>query len=99
MCRAAEADDAQVGPVIASAAGVGDSNLAAWALLGILLWTGWYLIACALYPWRACTRCDGGKKRSSSRRNWRDCRHCAGSGRRHRIGRRVWGALSRSARK
>lgn len=76
-----------------------DPNLAAWALLAVLVWAGWYLLACALFPWRACTWCDGGKRRDSSRQHWRDCRHCAGSGRRPRIGRRVWTALSRDNRR
>lgn len=91
------ADDPPVGLFLA--AGAGASNLTAWILLAVALWAGWYLIACAMFPWRACAWCEGGKKRNSSRKYWRDCRHCAGSGRRARIGRRVWTALSRDKRK
>lgn len=86
-----------MGPVIAASAS--DSNLAAWTVLAVLLWAGWYLIACAVYPWRVCTWCEGGRKRDSSGRNWRNCRHCSGSGRRPRAGRQVWRALSRTVRK
>ena len=98
------ADDPLVGPFLAAssvsvAISATDSNLATWTLLAVVLWAGWYLIACALFPWRACGWCDGGKKRNSSRKHWRECRHCAGSGRKPRIGRRVWTALSRDKRK
>ncbi|HEU0087591.1 MAG TPA: hypothetical protein VFQ77_08060 [Pseudonocardiaceae bacterium] len=77
--------------VAASAHG---SNLTAWVLLGLTGWLVWYLVACAAYPWRTCTWCDGGRKRSASRKHWRDCRHCRGTGRRARAGRRLWRAIS-----
>lgn len=100
-CAGDPADDPLVGLFLAAGAGTGatDSNLAAWTLLAVALWAGWYLIACAMFPWRACGWCEGGKKRNSSRKHWRECWHCAGSGRKPRIGRRVWTALSRSKRK
>ncbi|MGH4027181.1 MAG: hypothetical protein ACRDRV_21635 [Pseudonocardiaceae bacterium] len=103
MAGAADpADDPLVGSSLAAslvAISVTNSNLPAWTLLVVGLWAGWYLLACALFPWRACGWCDGGKKRNSSRKYWRECRHCAGSGRKPRIGRRVWTALSRDKRK
>lgn len=74
------------------------ANLLAWAILAALLWTGWYLLVCAIFPWRACRWCDGGKKRSSSGRHWRDCWHCAGSGKRIRTGRRMGKAMANRSR-
>lgn len=91
-----QADEALVTPFIA--AGSSDSNLAAWAVLAVVLWAGWYLLVCAAYPWRACRWCEGGKKRDSSRKHWRDCRHCRGTGRRARIGRQFWTRLGRRPR-
>jgi len=88
---ASRADEA--GVTLAVAADAYGSNLTSWAALAVVLWVGWYLITCALYPWRACTWCDGGRKRNSSGRNWRDCHHCQGSGRRPRAGRVLWNAL------
>ncbi len=108
--RAQSADEAWVGSSFAvgvidvaasnlAASNLADLNVAAWTIFAVLLWAGWYLIACALFPWRACEWCEGGKKRSSSRKHWRDCRHCDGTGRRARIGRRVWSALGRGHHK
>ncbi|MGH3797124.1 MAG: hypothetical protein ACRDSP_19810 [Pseudonocardiaceae bacterium] len=76
------------------AAGAIDSNLISWAVVAVLLGSGWYLMVCALFPWRACAWCDGGKKRNSSGRSWRDCRHCDGTGRRARVGRLLLTAMS-----
>lgn len=54
-----------------------------------------YGIACAIYPFADCARCEGGGKiRSSSGRTFRRCRRCKGSGARVRFGRRVWKKLS-----
>jgi hypothetical protein len=62
-----------------------------WLVLAVvlLLWLAGYLLACTLWPFAACQRCDGGKRRSPSGRAWRKCRRCKGSGARLRIGRRA----------
>lgn len=70
------------------------SNFIAWAIIAAILWGAGYLLVCAVFPWRACRWCDGGKKRSSSRRHWRDCRHCHGSGKRIRFGKRLWKVMA-----
>lgn len=49
-----------------------------------------YAVACWLFPFAACYRCDGsGKKRSPSGKAWRKCSRCKGSGARLRLGRKV----------
>jgi hypothetical protein len=64
----------------------------ALVILGVV-WVIFYLIACAIWPWRSCPRCEGGKRRSPTRRAFRDCRRCGGRGRRLRLGgRRLWSA-------
>ncbi len=68
--------------------------LAATALISF----GGYLIACWLFPFAACCRCEGsGKKRSSSGRAWRKCWRCKGSGARLRFGRKVGNYLLRTS--
>jgi hypothetical protein len=55
-----------------------------------LVLTGLYLLACAIWPYANCARCDGsGKSRSPSRKKFRNCPRCKGTGRRKRIGRRL----------
>jgi hypothetical protein len=57
------------------------------------LWAICYVIACAIWPFKPCTRCDGyGKFPSPSGRNWRYCRHCD-DGAVLRIGRRIYNHL------
>ncbi|MGH3940772.1 MAG: hypothetical protein ACRDTG_19470 [Pseudonocardiaceae bacterium] len=75
------------------------ANLIAWAVLAALLWGGWYLLTCAIFPWRTCRWCEGGKKRSSSGKQWRDCRHCSGSGKQIRTGRRLGKAITTRSRR
>jgi hypothetical protein len=59
-----------------------------------LLIAGGYLAACAIWPFTACSRCDGnGKRRSPSGKAWRPCRRCGGTGARLRLGRRVYNHL------
>ncbi|MGQ0775648.1 MAG: hypothetical protein ACT4NY_14720 [Pseudonocardiales bacterium] len=70
------------------------ANFVAWATLAAMLWVAWHLLVSAVFPWRACRWCEGGKKRSSSGRHWRDCRHCTGTGKRIRAGRRLWKAMA-----
>ncbi|HEU5161144.1 MAG TPA: hypothetical protein VFU43_29380 [Streptosporangiaceae bacterium] len=57
------------------------------------LWAVCYVIACAIWPFKPCTRCDGrGKFPSPSGRAWRYCRHCD-DGAKLRAGRRVYNHL------
>lgn len=60
------------------------------ATLVAVLWLAGYVIACAVWPWTTCGRCEGGKKRSPSGKAWRNCRRCGGTGKRVRVGRRLW---------
>lgn len=53
-----------------------------------------YLLACVIWPYRACTKCRGyGKFRSPSGRAWRYCPKCGGRGAQIRTGRRIWAYL------
>lgn len=62
-------------------------------ILAVLL-AGGYLVACWIWPFRACSKCEGaGRFRSPSGRAWRYCRRCSGRGAQQRIGRRVWAWL------
>jgi hypothetical protein len=86
--------------VLAGAATLTDATNAAHALsrpekvavlaVAALILTGLYLLACAIWPYANCTRCDGaGKSRSPSGKKFRNCPRCKGTGRRRRIGRRL----------
>jgi hypothetical protein len=63
----------------------------AWFDLGLVWFVG-YLLACWLWPYARCLWCKDtpGKRRSPSGKAWGDCRHCEGSGKRLRVGRRIW---------
>lgn len=59
-------------------------------VLGLAGATCWYAVACLIWPYASCGRCEGGGKlRSPSGRTWRACPRCAGTGRRLRIGRHM----------
>lgn len=50
-----------------------------------------YAAACAFWPYAPCPRCAGtGKRKSPSGRYWRDCKRCKASGKRLRLGRRIF---------
>ncbi|WP_433368329.1 hypothetical protein ACQPZX_41350 [Actinoplanes sp. CA-142083] len=67
-----------------------------WAIVAGLAGIGWYLGACAWFPFADCSKCEGrGKFRSKSGRTFRRCRRCKGSGERIRLGRRVWTKLNK----
>jgi hypothetical protein len=69
------------------------------AALGAL-WAGWYLLACAFWPFARCLRCKGQGRayQNSKRKSWRTCRWCKGSGQRRRVGRAVWAYFAQSRR-
>jgi DnaJ-class molecular chaperone len=66
-----------------------------WAVLAGTVWVAGYVIACRIWPYANCRKCEGaGKFRSPSGKAWRNCRRCKGSGSRVRYGRRVWTKLA-----
>ena len=78
--------------------GAASGSPGAAALIAVVLAAG-YALACAIYPFTAHGRCNGtGKLRSPSGKAWRTCRGCKGSGRKLRIGRRLFDATTRHGR-
>lgn len=68
----------------------------AWlALIGaVVIWVAGYAVACWIWPFAACRKCDGaGKHRSPTGKAWRKCRRCKGSGGRVRTGRKAFNWL------
>ncbi|MFI5935769.1 hypothetical protein [Actinoplanes sp. NPDC051494] len=64
-------------------------------ILALLALTLGYAVACWIWPFKNCRKCDGlGKKRSPSGRAFRLCRRCSGTGRRMRAGRWIYNHLS-----
>lgn len=62
-----------------------------WVALAAVAVGFGYVAVCSFWPWGSCRWCRGGRKYSwFSDRYWRDCRRCKGTGRRVRLGRRVW---------
>jgi hypothetical protein len=49
-----------------------------------------YAASCWLWPFRHCRRCDGGRIHRDDRKVFRLCRRCKGTGRRLRLGRRLY---------
>lgn len=65
-------------------------DLAILATAAAALWAAGYVIACRIWPFAACRKCDGaGRFRSPSGKAWRHCRRCKGSASRLRYGVRV----------
>ncbi len=63
----------------------------------------WYAGSCWVHPLARCwwPACDGGRIYRSDRKVWRECRLCSGSGKRIRVGRRIfnyWYQRRREAR-
>lgn len=55
------------------------------AVLLIVIVIALYLIACRVWPYTTCGRCDGGKHLSPTGKAWRHCPRCGGTGRRRRV--------------
>ncbi|GLY33555.1 hypothetical protein [Kineosporia sp. NBRC 101731] len=73
---------------------------AALVTLAALGYATYYLLACATFPFAACRRCHGsGKHHNPFGAGHRLCRHCAGTGRRVRLGRRIYEYFSREHRR
>lgn len=70
------------------------SAIVAATLLGLAVA---YYVECAVFPWGKCSRCEGtpGRKVSPDGVHWRPCRRCKGTGKRLRVGRRVWNFIQR----
>lgn len=70
------------------------------ALLGgLLAWLAGYALACWLWPFKHCSKCDGTARiKSPSGKAFRRCRKCKATGRRLRLGRHVYN-LARGSRK
>jgi hypothetical protein len=70
------------------------------AVLLLTLLTVGYLLACAVWPYRPCSRCRGtGRVRSPLGRSLRLCRRCNATGLRLRAGRHIWNWLRRTRRR
>ena len=68
-------------------------TLTALASLTLIGYTAFYITWCALVPFGRCRRrrCDNGRIHSRlSRRVFRECSRCDGTGKRVRVGRRVY---------
>lgn len=66
-------------------------------ILALVAVTVCYLVACAVWPFRACRRCGGaGKSRSPTGRTFHYCTHCKGTGAQLRAGRRLFTQLART---
>jgi len=74
--------------------GLGGSGLLVLAVLGFLAWR---LALITLFPFGPHRPCKGSGKRWNGK-HWRPCRGCKGTGRRLRLGRRVWNWTQTSAR-
>lgn len=87
--------------MIPTAAATAPAHVPGWLILtaaALILAIG-YAIACWLWPYGFCRRCDGsGKRMSPSGRHFRLCRRCKGTARRLRIGRRIHNYLRHATR-
>jgi hypothetical protein len=75
--------------LLTAAATVAALDPSQWVALGVLAVVGWRLLAILLFPYAPCWHCRGSGKHRSGR-YWRPCRKCKGTGRRTRLGRRIW---------
>lgn len=60
-----------------------------WAALAVLAFLAWRLVLIVAFPYGPHPRCRGTGKRWNGK-YFRPCRGCKGTGRRLRLGRRVW---------
>jgi hypothetical protein len=56
----------------------------------IVLVLALYFASCLIWPYTRCGRCSSGKHHSPTGTAWRNCRACGGSGRKVRLGRRLF---------
>lgn len=84
--------------VLSAATATGSAGPSGALLLFMIVVTVSYLLACAVWPFKACRHCRGAGRHHGPMRGIRLCRHCDGSGLRLRFGRRVWNAGRRAYR-
>lgn len=62
------------------------------ALLAIIVLAVGYYLSCRWWPYGPCLGCIGhqGRNRGSNSRRFGTCKRCKGSGKRIRIGARIW---------
>lgn len=71
------------------------SSAVAMLIVAALTVTVGYCVACWIWPFKACRRCEGlGKRRSPSGRAFSYCRRCNGTGARLRAGRWIYNHLA-----
>lgn len=63
-------------------------------IVGLFVALG-YIASCALWPFKACRRCEGFGQIAGPFGGIRLCRNCDATGLRLRLGRRVWNAFRR----
>jgi hypothetical protein len=75
--------------------------LASLATLASVGYAACYAVACRYFPFGNCRACKGTGKRHAPifRKSFRLCTRCAGTGRRVRLGRRLYEYLSAEHRK
>lgn len=62
----------------------------------VLVRIGWYVLSCWRWPLGRCLCCSGaGRHARKDGKVFRNCRWCKGTGRRWRIGRRMWNFFHR----
>ena len=69
------------------------TTLVLLALTAGLGYSAFYILMCAISPWGTCkrSRCTGGRIYSRVfKRTFRECPRCNGTGRRVRVGRRIY---------
>lgn len=60
-------------------------------LLAVAVTAVCYYVSLKIWPFTACDRCEGrGRNSGSTRSRWGYCRKCGGSGRRQRLGVRLF---------
>lgn len=70
-----------------------------WITLAGFVWLAGYAIACRWRPFAHCGCCKGsGRHYSKNGKTFRDCWWCNHTGRRLRVGRKVYNALSAARR-
>jgi hypothetical protein len=77
-------------PLLAATATATHNSTGSVLLFALVLGVA-YLVACVIWPFRACRRCGGsGRFLSPTGRAWRHCNHCGGTGAKLRFGRRIY---------
>ncbi|MGH3916352.1 MAG: hypothetical protein ACRDTC_23525 [Pseudonocardiaceae bacterium] len=65
------------------------ADLTPWLALSALAWIAWRVLLIWRFPFAPCRVCAGAARYRCGQ-YWRPCRRCRGTGRRVRLGRRIW---------